>query len=82
VDGGGTYLLPLPHSLPLTLLEKALVVRNAVFAVDESVPDIESANLLMRQFRQHPNCSPQASGLLGWRKLEVEDGRKGDRERN
>ena len=36
---GSTYLVPLTHGVSSTILEQLLVVRNAVFAVDEAVAE-------------------------------------------
>lgn len=37
---GHTYLVPLANSVSSTVLEKLLVVRNAIFAVDEAVAGV------------------------------------------
>jgi hypothetical protein len=38
-----TYLVPLTNSVSLTILKQPLVVRNAVFAVDEAGAEVPLA---------------------------------------
>jgi hypothetical protein len=65
---GRAYLVPLTHGVSSTVLEQLLVVRNAIFAVDEAGAEVLSAIVLRRGDEAIPGLTnvshhgPRSSG--------------------
>ncbi len=54
---GRTYLVPLTNSVSLTILKQPLVVRNAVFAVDEAGAEVLLAIVLQARNEAIPGSA-------------------------
>jgi hypothetical protein len=70
----GTDLVPLTHSVSSTFLEQLLVVRNAVFAVDEAVVEI----LLAIAFRRRNEAIPGSTASFHHNPRDTRNDWKGE----